>query len=145
MLIKKYEAIGLIRLETFVMVKGKRVDLRFTPGVMYYNKWASISISDKNIQDALEQTQMFKQGRLRVINVTEKLEPPTEVKIIKEGENKSVDTVMADNGVLEFDNLKALQVYLMKNHRISFTEIRSRENAIAKSNELGIEVKIKNN
>jgi regulator of protease activity HflC (stomatin/prohibitin superfamily) len=54
MIIKKYEAQGLVRLETFVMVDGKRVDLVFTPGVMYYNKWASITVSDKAVQDALK-------------------------------------------------------------------------------------------
>jgi hypothetical protein len=145
MLIKKYEALGLIRLETFVMVKGKRVDLRFTPGVMYYNKWASISISEKDVQDALEQTQMFKQGRLRVINVIEKLEPPTEVKIVKEAIKENGDVVTGEDGIVEVDNLKALQVYLMKNHKVSFTEIRSKENALAKASELGLEVKIKNN
>jgi hypothetical protein len=88
---------------------------------------------------------MFKQGRLRVINVTEKLEPPTEVKIIKETINENTDVTAREDGIVEVDNLKALQVYLMKNHKVSFTEIRSKENALAKASELGLEVKIKNN
>lgn len=142
MVIKKYEAVGLIRLETFVEVNGKRVDLVFVPGVMYYNKWASITINDKNIQDALEATQMFKQGRLRIVSTTEKLEPPKEVKIVKEDAAKSEEIIIEGTGPLEFDNLKALQVYLMKNHKISFSEIRSRENALSKAEELNLEVKI---
>lgn len=142
MIIKKYEAPGLIRLETFVIAEGKRVDLVFTPGVMYYNKWASITISDKAVQDALEATQMFKQGRLNIISEVEKLEPPKEVKIIKEGAEKRADEAVKTDGPLEFDNLKTLQVYLVKNHKISFSEIRSRENALSKAEELNLKVKI---
>jgi hypothetical protein len=80
-----------------------------------------------------------------VINVTEKLEPPTEVKIVKEAIKENGDVVTGEDGIVEVDNLKALQVYLMKNHKVSFTEIRSKENALAKASELGLEVKIKNN
>lgn len=144
MIIKKYEALGLIRLETFVMIGNKRVDLVFTPGVMYYNKWASLTVSDEDVQKALEATQMFKKGRLRVVSTTEKLEPPKEVKIIKEDVAKKVEEIDG-NGPKEFENLKALQVYLMKTHKISFAEIRSKENALVKAKELGIDVKMENN
>lgn len=143
MLIKKYEAVGLIQLSTYVMIEGKRVDLKFTPGIMYYNKFASYTTGNKDIQQALEATQMFKQGRLRIANVTERLEPPKEVKILKE-DSISSPTVI-DNGPLEFEKLKDLQVYLMKNHKVSFPEIRSRENALSKAEELTLDVKIKNN
>lgn len=144
MIIKKYEAIGLTRFSTFVIINGKRVDLEFTPGILYYNKCASITVKDKSVQDALEATEMFKQGRLKLVSTIEKLEPPKEVKIVKADEVVNAEAV-SNNGNLEFKDLKALQVYLMKNHKISFSEIRSRENTLAKAEELGLEVKITNN
>lgn len=144
MIIKKYEAVGLTQFSTFVIINGKRVDLEFTPGIHYYNKYASITIKDKTVQDALEATQMYKQGRLKLVSTIEKLEPPKEVKIVKADEVVNAEAV-SNNGNLEFKDLKALQVYLMKNHKISFSEIRSRENTLAKAEELGLEVKITNN
>jgi hypothetical protein len=85
---------------------------------------------------------MFKQGRLNIISEVEKLEPPKEVKIIKEGAEKKANEPIKTDGPLEFDSLKALQVYLVKNHKISFSEIRSRENALSKAEELNLKVKI---
>jgi hypothetical protein len=87
---------------------------------------------------------MYKQGRLKLVSTIEKLEPPKEVKIVKADEVVNAEAV-SNNGNLEFKDLKALQVYLMKNHKISFSEIRSRENTLAKAEELGLEVKITNN
>ena len=143
MIIKKYEAVGLIQFSTFVNIDGKRVNLEFTPGVHYYNKSASITIKDKAIQDALEATNMFKSGRLRVIAQTEKIEPPKEVKIIKESEREQMEE-QTTNDDLSFDNLKALQVYLVKNHKVSFVEVRSRENALSMAEKLGLNVTINN-
>ena len=143
MTIKKYEAIGLTQFSTFVIVKGKRIDLEFTPGIHYYNKYASYTAKDEDIQKALEATQMFKSGRRRVVSTTERLEPPKEVKIIKENKSEEAPVEKENNGGV-FENLKELQVYLMKTHKISFAEIRSRENALAKANELGLEVTINN-
>ena len=143
MLIKKYEAVGLIQLSTYVIIKGKRVDLRFTPGTMYYNKYASYTTGDKAIQEALESMKMFKQGRLRIASITEKIEPPKEI-VIKKEEPVNDTATKTNEGPLEFEKLKDLQVYLMKNHKVSFPEVRSRENALAKAKELNLEVKIKN-
>ena len=142
MIIKKYEVIGLNQFSTFVEINGKRIDIDFTPGYAYSNKFASYATNDKAIQEALEAKQIFKIGRMRIVSVVEKIEPPKEVKIIKEGAYKDEEVVIDNNGPLEFDNLKALQVYLMKNHKISFSEIRSRENALSKAEELNLEVKI---
>lgn len=142
MVIKKYEAVGLTLFSTFVTIDGKRIDIDFTPGIHYYGKPASYTCKDKAIQDALESTKMFKSGRLRIASVTEKIEAPKEVKIIKENEAVENEVVAAENGVKEFDSLKALQVYLMKDHKVSFSEIRSRENALAKAEALGLEIKI---
>lgn len=143
MIIKKYEAVGLTSFSTFVTVDGKRIDIDFTPGIHYYGKPASYTCKDKAIQDALEASKMFKTGRLRVASVSEKIEPPKEVKIIKETEAAAKDvTPVAEEQTKEFDSLKALQVYLMKEHKISFSEIRSRENAMAKAESLGLQIKI---
>ena len=117
--------------------------MEFTPGIHYYNKYASYTAKDEDIQKALEATQMFKSGRLRVVSTTERLEPPKEVKIIKENKSEEAPVEKENNGGV-FENLKELQVYLMKTHKISFAEIRSRENALAKANELGLEVTINN-
>ena len=140
MIIKKYEAIGLNRLSTYVEVNGKRIDIEFTPGYAYSNKFASFTTSDKGIQEALESSQMFKMGRLQIASVTEKIEPPKEVKIVKQEEVSEEPIVTSDN--LFFENVKALQVYLMKSHKVSFAEIRSKENALAKAEALGLDVKL---
>lgn len=143
MVIKKYEAVGLTQFSTFVFVDGKRIDIDFVPGVHYYNKPASYTCKDKAIQDELESTQMFKCGRLVIASVTEKIEPPTEVKIIRQDEAESETSApVTKDGEMEFESLKALQVYLMKAHKISFSEIRSRENAMAKAESLDLKVKI---
>lgn len=141
MVIKKYEAVGLVQYTTFVMVDGKRVDIKFTPGISYYNKSASYTCSDRAIQDALESTNAFKSGLLSIISVTEKIEPPKEVVIIKEDDkdNEEQDA----NNELVFDNLKALQMHLMKAHKISFAEIRSKDAAIARAEELGLNIQFK--
>lgn len=140
MVIKKYEAVGLIQYTTFVMVDGKRIDVNFTPGISYYNKNASYICSDKAIQDALESSNAFKSGLLIVSSVTEKIEPPKEVKIVRESEVSDTEQVSDD---MQFDNLKSLQMHLMKAHKISFAEIRSKDAAIAKAEELGLKVNIK--
>lgn len=143
MTIKKYEAVGLTQFSTFVIVNGKRVDIDFIPGIYYYNKPASYTCKDKAIQDALEATKMFKSGRLQLVSTIEKIEPPTEVKIIRQDEEKIEETApVTKDGEMEFESLKALQVYLMKAHKISFSEIRSRENAMAKAEALDLKVKI---
>lgn len=140
MIIKKYEAIGLTQYSTFVMVNGKRVDIEFTPGFHYNNKFASYTCRDKDVQDALEATQKFKMGKLVLVSVTEKIEPPKEVKIVKQEELEDLPIATSEN--LVFDNVKALQVYLMKSHKVSFAEIRSKENALAKAEALGLDVKL---
>lgn len=141
MVIKKYEASGLIQYSTFVMVDGKRVDIDFTPGISYYDKSASYTCSDKAIQDELEKSSAFKNGLLRIASVIEKIEPPKEVVIVKETENQ--EETESNNDELEFDNLKALQMHLMKTYKISFTEIRSKESAISKAEELGLNIQFK--
>lgn len=140
MIIKKYEVIGLNQFSTYVEVGGKRVDIIFTPGYAYSNKFASFTCSDKAVQEALEATQMFKMGRMRVVSAVEKIEPPKEVKIVKQEEIEDTPIVNGDN--LFFENVKALQVYLMKSHKVSFAEIRSKENALAKAEALGLDVKL---
>ena len=140
MIIKKYEVIGLNQFSTFVEIDGKRIDIDFTPGYAYSNKFASYTCSDKAIQEALENKQMFKMGRMVIASVTEKIEPPKEVKIVKQEEIEDSPIVTSEN--LCFDNVKALQVYLMKSHKVSFAEIRSKENALAKAESLGLDVKL---
>ena len=140
MIIKKYEAIGLNQFSTFVEIGGKRIDIDFTPGYAYSNKFASYTTSDKDIQEALENKQMFKMGRMRIVSAVEKIEPPKEVKIVKQEEVAEEPIVTSDN--LFFENVKALQVYLMKSHKVSFAEIRSKENALAKAEALGLDVKL---
>lgn len=145
MIIKKYEAIGLNQLSTFVEIGGKRVDIEFTPGYAYSNKFASYTCKDKAIQDALEATQMFKSGRLRVVSQVEKIEPPKEIRIVRETKGENGDTKPADDSKLTFDKLKDLQVYLVKNHKVSFVEVRSRENALAKAKEFGLDIALNGN
>ena len=140
MIIKKYEVIGLNQFSTFVEIDGKRIDIDFTPGYAYSNKFASYTCSDKAIQEALESKQMFKMGRMVIASVTEKIEPPKEVKIVKQEKMAEEPIVTTDN--LFFENVKALQVYLMKSHKVSFAEIRSKENALAKAEALGLDVKL---
>lgn len=145
MIIKKYEAVGLTQFSTYVIVEGKRIDIDFTPGVHYYNKYASYTAKDKGVQEALEATQMFKSGRLRVISQTEKIEPPKEIKIVKEVKDEQGNVEPVDDGKLTFDKLKDLQVYLVKNHKVSFVEVRSRENALAKAKEFGLDITLNGN
>lgn len=59
---------------------------------------------------------------------------------MKQEEIEDAPIVTSDN--LFFENVKALQVYLMKSHKVSFAEIRSRENALAKAEALGLDVKL---
>lgn len=141
MVTKRYEITGLTRFNTFVEIDGKKVELNFTTGIMYYNKPASYTTSNVKIQDAIEQTQLFKSGRLYIARVTEDASArPAEVTIIKETEREK-ENVNAD--MLEFDTLKDLQLYLVKQHKIPFIEIRSRENALKKVEELELKVIIK--
>lgn len=145
MIIKKYEAIGLNQLSTYVEIDGKRIDIEFTPGYAYSNKFASYTCKDRAIQEALEATQMFKSGRLRILSEVEKIEPPKEIKIVKEVMDDNGEVKPVDDGKLTFDKLKDLQVYLVKNHKVSFVEVRSRENALAKAKEFGLDITLNGN
>ena len=77
---------------------------------------------------------------MRIVSAVEKIEPPKEVKIVKQEEIEDAPIVNSEN--LFFENVKALQVYLMKSHKVSFAEIRSKENALAKAEALGLDVKL---
>lgn len=144
MVIKKYEALGCVRYTTYVEIDGKRINIDFTPGIAYYSKNASYTTDNAEIQRELEKSNAFATGLLALRSVTEKIAPPQEVVIIRE--NEVVDgekEAMDESGEMEFDNLKALQMHLMKSHKVSFAEIRSRESALAKAEALGLTVKIK--
>lgn len=145
MVIKKYEAPGLTRFSTFVTVNGERVNIDFVQGILYYGKPASYTTKDKAIQDALENTKMFKEGRLRIVSERAVIEPPKEVKIVKEVVQDDGSVKPAEDGKLTFDSLKDLQKYLIKEYKISFIEVRSKDNALAKAASFGLDVAINNN
>ena len=130
---KTYGIYGLLEWHGFINSHGVRVD--FTNGSITAHGVAPATFTTANrlTQHIIESSERFKSGRIFVVSAVEL--PNTALKT----EQTEEETISADKKTVEVTSLTEAKDYLMENHSVTASKLRSRAAIVEQASACGIE------
>jgi hypothetical protein len=135
---KTYGIYGLLEWHGFIESHGVKMKVHFTNGSVTAHGVApaTFTTSSKLTQHIIENSEKFKSGRIFVVSA---VELPTEaVQVVNAGETVEVSTA-ADKKEIKVNSLAEAKDYLVENHGIAASKLRSRAQIMEQAASCGIE------
>lgn len=136
---KVYGVIGMMEWHALIPIGKSSLNVKFTGGTLtgYGVTPAKYTTSDAVIQKMIENSEYFKNGRIKLLRVLETMEPKKEMVV----ETKKIDITSADEKELETVEVTSLddaKEYLKDRFNVSWNKLKSKSAIIETAQTYGV-------
>lgn len=135
---KTYGIYGLLEWHGFIESHGVKMKVHFTNGSVTAHGVApaTFATSNKLTQHIIENSERFKSGRIFIVSA---IELPNATARVERTEGSAEDAPASDKKTVEVTSLAEAKDYLVENHGIAASKLRSRAQIMEQANICGVE------